>query len=103
MSQYGLSALMEAMKQSESAEKSAQAEQDLMESIADDEVKRLIMGDDTVENDMEGNGIGHEEEKELEDFIKKIPASEDDAAEEEEVEEALTLLEGLTESLAKED
>ena len=103
MSNYGLSALMEAMKQSETAEKSAQAEEKLMESIADDEVKRLIMGDDTVENDMDGNGIGHEEEEELEDFIKKIPASEDTATEEEDVEEALTLLEGLTESLTKED
>ena len=106
---YGLSGLMEAMKQSETAEAALEAELSLMESVADDEVKRLILGDDTVENDMEGNGIGEEERKKLEDFIKKIPESTDnmniydDEELEEEIEETMSLLEACSKEMEEDD
>lgn len=99
---YGLSGLMEAMKQSETAIAALESELSLMESVETDEVKRLILGDDTVENDMAGNGIDEAEREKLEEFIKKIPESkdvaniEDDEELEEELEETMSLLESYT-------
>lgn len=102
---FGLNILFEAIKQSESAEKELDNEMKLMESVTDDEIKRLVVGDDSIENDMEGNGIDEEEEKRLEEFISKIPLTKDiefeDTDDEEEADEVtmetLALLESTLE------
>ena len=54
---YGLSCLMEALKQSETMENALNAELELMEGSAASDVKELFIGDDSVENDMDGNGM----------------------------------------------
>lgn len=102
---YGLSCLMEAMKQSESAEAAMDSEMRLMESSAEDDVRELFIGEDSVENDMNGNGIDEAEKEKLEDFISQIPLSKDAKVPEDEedvsedVAEALNLLESCTNSI----
>lgn len=93
---YGLSGLMEAMKQSESAEMAMVAEMNLMENATGDDVKDLFIGEDSVENDMAGNGMGEDERKKIEDFISKIPPSKDAADMQEGLEETMNLLESYT-------
>lgn len=88
---YGLSSLMEALKQSETMENALNAEMELMEGAATDDVRDLFIGEDSVENDMTGNGMSEKEKKEIDDFISKIPPSKD-AADDEGVEEALNLV-----------
>lgn len=101
---YGLNMLMEAMKSSEEAEAALEAEMELMGSTADDEVKRLIIGDDSVENDMEGHGMTEERRKKLEDFIDKIPVTKGDRMDDEEtMESMMAALESCTNELKEED
>lgn len=88
---YGLSSLMEALKQSETMENALNAEMELMEGAVTDDVRDLFIGEDSVENDMTGNGMSEKEKKEIDDFISKIPPSKD-AASDEGVEEALNLV-----------
>lgn len=101
---YGLNMLMEAMKSSEEAEAALEAEMELMSSTADDEVKRLIIGDDSVENDMEGRGMTEEKRKKLEEFIDKIPVTKGDHLDDEEaMESMMAALESCTNDLKEED
>lgn len=92
---YGLSCLMEALKQSETMENALIAELELMEGSAASDVKELFIGDDSVENDMSGNGMSEKEKKEIDDFISKIPPSKD-AVSDEGVAETMNLLESLS-------
>lgn len=97
---YGLGVLMEAMKQSEAAEAALEAETNLMDDVADDEVKRLIIGDDSVENDMDGHGLSEEKKKRLEEFIDKIPRTTTDKLDDTEiVENMMVALEECTQDL----
>lgn len=101
---YGLNMLMEAMKSSEAAEAALEAEMTLMDESADDEVKRLMIGDDSVENDMEGNGMSEDEKKKLEDFIDKIPqTSADNLDDEETMESMMAALEACDRDCEKEE
>lgn len=101
---YGLNMLMEAMKSSEEAEAALEAEMELMGGTADDEVKRLIIGDDSVENDMEGHGMTEERRKKLEEFIDKIPVTKGDRMDDEEtMESMMAALESCTNELKEED
>lgn len=100
MSSYGLNMLMEAMKESEAAQIALEAESDLMDDTADDEVKRLIIGEDSVENDMDGHGISEEKRKRLEDFIESIPRTKTDKLDDEETMETMMyMLESCTNDL----
>lgn len=102
-STYGLNMLMEAMKSSEAAEAALEEELSLMDDSADDEVKRMMIGDDSVENDMEGNGMSEEERKKLEDFIDKIPqTTTDNLGDEEAMETMMAALEACTADCDKE-
>lgn len=92
---HGLSALMEAVNHSERSEKEGEEMTEMLEQSigADDAVVGCLMdddddeGDDSVEGDMSGNGVGDEEQ--MEKLLAKIPPS-DEAMEEQ--------IEGLTES-----
>lgn len=92
---HGLSALMEAVNHSERSEKEGEEMTEMFEQSigADDAVVGCLMdddddeGDDSVEGDMSGNGVGDEEQ--MEKLLAKIPPS-DEAMEEQ--------IEGLTES-----
>lgn len=88
---HGLSALMEAVKHSERSEKEGEELTEAFEQSIDDTVVGCLMGeddeDDSVEDDMNGNGVGDDDE--MEKLLAKIPPS-DEAMEEQ--------IEGLTES-----
>lgn len=92
---HGLSALMEAVNHSERSEKENDEMLEAFEQSigADDAVVGCLMddeedeGEDSVEDDMNGNGVGDDEE--MEKLLAKIPPS-DEAMEEQ--------IEGLTES-----
>lgn len=107
MALYGLDALMEAIHQSEHVENVTEAHVALFESATDEEVKRLIIGDDSVENDLEGKGLTKKEEDALNKFIEKIPTTEEDGVggvddiTEDEVEETMSLLESLHEEITE--
>lgn len=92
---YGLSCLMEALKQSETMENALNAELELMENSATGDIKELFIGTDSVENDMNGNGMSEKEKKEIDDFISKIPPSKD-AIDNEGVAETMSLIESFT-------
>lgn len=91
---HGLSALMEAVNHSERSEKESDEMLEAFEQSigADDAVVGCLMDDDgeeedSVEDDMSGNGVG--DDGEMEKLLAKIPPS-DEAMEEQ--------IEGLTES-----
>ena len=101
---YGLNMLMEAMKSSEAAEAALEAEMNLMDNAANDEVKRLIIGDDSVENDMAGYGMSEEKRKNLEDFIDNIPPTKTDKlGDEETMEIMMVALEACTDNCKEEE
>ena len=95
---YGLNTLMEAIHQSEHAEHIADAHVALFESAAD-----------SVESDLDGNGMTKKEADALNKFIEKIPTTkEEDIGDveeitEEEVTETMALLESLQEELDGEE
>lgn len=91
---HGLSALIEAVNHSERSEKESDEMLEAYEQSigADDAVVGCLMddedeGEDSVEDDMSGNGVGDDEE--MKRLLAKIPPS-DEAMEEQ--------IEGLTES-----
>lgn len=101
---YGLNMLMEAMKSSEAAEAALETEMSLMNNAADDEVKRLIIGEDSVENDMAGHGMSEEKKKKLEDFINNIPKTKSDNLDDTETMETMLIaLENCTQELNEEE
>lgn len=106
---YGLNTLMEAIHQSEHAEHIADAHVALFESAADDDIKSALIGDDSVESDLDGNGMTKKEADALNKFIEKIPTTkEEDIGDveeitEEEVAETMALLESLQEELDEEE
>lgn len=81
---HGLSALMEACRQSENAEVSNESLFESFDEKIDDDVKACLTGDDpdddvlddSVESDMAGNGIGTDDEK-MEKLLNKIPPSDE--------------------------
>lgn len=73
---HGLSALMEACKLSERAEEEDNSLIEAFEAAIDDDIKNAVtnnMLDDSVESDMDGEGVG--DDKEMEDLLAKIPPS----------------------------
>ena len=84
---YGLSALMESITRSETTQRQNDQLMGLFEATVSDDIATMVTGDDyslndedSVENDMAGNGIGYEEEKKLEKIIDTIPEDETDSA-----------------------
>lgn len=85
-SNYGFTALMESIQQSETAQKGNDKLKSLMEATVSDDVAAMVTGDDysleddedSVEKDMAGRGIGYEDEKKLKKLIATIPEDEDD-------------------------
>ena len=79
---FGLSALMEATKQSDRNRAGSDALLEAFDDRIDDDVIAAVTGkdDDDLESDMEGDGVGDEEE--MEKLLEKIPPS-DQMAEEE--------------------
>jgi hypothetical protein len=90
---HGLSTLMEAINQSQRAEDSSNEQLAMFEEAIDDDIIDALTGDDndTVDDDMEGDGVG--DEAEMEKLLAKIPPS-DEMAEDE--------VENLTESFIPE-
>ena len=73
---HGLSALMEACKLSEAAEKEDDSLIEAFEAAIDDDIKNAVtnnMLDDSVESDMDGEGVG--DDSEMEELLSKIPPS----------------------------
>jgi uncharacterized protein with von Willebrand factor type A (vWA) domain len=94
---HGLSALMEATKQTENAETENEKLTEAFESAIDDDIKDMLTGgamDDEVENDIEGEGIGDEEE--MEKLLASIPPS--DANMEDDIEDITEGFFGNTEN-----
>lgn len=89
---YGLSSLMEAINQSQRAEDSSDAQAAMFEEAIDDDIINALTGDDSVEDDMDGDGVG--DDAEMEKLLAKIPPS-DDMTEDE--------MDELTESFIPED
>ena len=91
---HGLSALMEAVNMSKRAEDSSDELLEAFESAIDEDIIGCLVDedgdatDDTVENDMNGDGIGSEDEK-MEKLLSKIPPADEDIEDQ---------LENLTES-----
>lgn len=96
---HGLSALMEACKQSENAEIASESLLESYQDSIDDDIKACMTGDDcdksddSVESDMAGNGIG-DDDKKMEELLKSIPPS-DEGIEDQ--------IQALTESLIPSD
>jgi hypothetical protein len=77
---HGLSTLMESIHQTESYEKSNDKLMEMMEGVIDDGIMEAVTGediidpiDDSVNSDMDGNGIGSEEEEALDRILDNIP------------------------------
>ncbi len=75
---YGLSTLMEAINHSQRAEDSSDQLAATFEEAIDDDIIKYVTGDDDdeVEDDMDGDGIG-EEDEEMERLLAKIPPSDE--------------------------
>lgn len=84
MANYGLTALMESINRSETAQKQNDKLMVLFESVADDDIASKVTGEDyelsedSVVNDMAGQGIGYKDEKKLEKLIATIPEDDSD-------------------------
>lgn len=97
MANYGLSALMEGIRHSEHAITENGKLYALFEGSVPDHVASAVTGDnydlmdgeDSVENDLAGKGIGYDEETKLKKLIDTIPEdnSEDDEIDEDEIKE----------------
>ena len=80
---HGLSALMEAVNMSKRAENSSEELLEAFESAIDEDIIGFLTDEDsdatedTVENDMSGNGIGTDDEK-MEKLLSKIPPADED-------------------------
>lgn len=89
---HGLSALMEACKQSERADNKSESLYEAFESAIDDDIIAAVTGsnvtDDSVEADMDGEGVNDEK---MEKLLEKIPPSDETVSDdvEELVEESL--------------
>lgn len=81
MASYGLNALMECIAQEQSTQQKNDTLQTLFENEVPDRVTSLLMEadygldpeTDSVNNDMEGHGIGYGEEQKLNEVLDKIP------------------------------
>lgn len=85
MANYGLTALMEGIRQSESTDAKNDKLFTLFEATSiDDRVASMVTGDsydleeDSVEKDMSGHGIGYDEEEKIKKLIDKIPEDDDE-------------------------
>jgi hypothetical protein len=85
---------MEAVNLGQRAEDKSNELYDLMEGAIDDDIIAAVTGEDndSVDNDMNGDGVGDEEE--MEKLLEKIPPS-DEMAEDE--------VENITESFVPDD
>ena len=74
---HGLSALMEACKMSERSENADEEMMEAMSEIDDDLISAMTDGEleDSVENDMAGEGVG--DDAEMEKLLEKIPPSDE--------------------------
>lgn len=80
---HGLSALMEACNYSKRMEDSNDSLIEAFESSIDDDIKDAVTGgnlDDTVEKDMDGEGVGDDDE--IKKLVDKIPPADQDINEE---------------------
>ena len=80
---HGLSALMEACNYSKRMEDSNDSLIEAFESSIDDDIKDAVTGgnlDDTVEKDMDGEGVGDDDE--IRKLVDKIPPADQDINEE---------------------
>ncbi len=95
---HGLSALMEAVNHSKRANDESNQLTAMFEEAIDDDIIRAVTGkdEDSVETDMDGEGIG-EDDEEMEALLSKIPPSDDLD------EENLDALEEACESLIPEE
>lgn len=91
---HGLSALMEACKQSENAEVEENALFEAFDEAIDEDIRACLTGEDTVEEDMEGDGLDDEDDEKMEKLLKTIPPS-DEGIEDQ--------IEALTESMVPSD
>lgn len=80
MAIFGFSALMESMHESVNQEAKSEEMFELFEASVPDDIKSEItdgeisdVPEDSVEDDMDGNGIGSDEEKTIAKLISKIP------------------------------
>jgi len=75
---HGLSTLMEAINQSKRANDESDKLTAMFEEAIDDDVIKLATGKDvdSVESDMDGDGIG-EDDEEMEKLLSKIPPSDE--------------------------
>lgn len=69
---FGFNTLMEAMNKS-AAEQAFDPIFEAATELDDDDVKELFIGGDSVEDDMDGNGISDADEARYEELLKKIP------------------------------
>lgn len=80
---HGLSALMEAVSLSKNAEETSDNLMVAFEEAIDEDVIGCLTGDesgvgeDSVDSDMNGNGIGDEDSK-MQELLDKIPPSDED-------------------------
>ena len=74
---HGLSTLMEAINMSKRSNDESDKLTAMFEEAIDDDIIKMATGkdDDTVENDMEGDGVGDDEE--MEELLSKIPPSDE--------------------------
>lgn len=80
---HGLSALMEATSYSRTAEVENDSLMELFEGSIDDDIIDAVTGgnlEDTVEKDIDGEGVGDDEE--IAKLISKIPPADEDIDEE---------------------
>ena len=80
MSRFGLSALLEACKKTakEEAELDIATDMIIGESVTSDDIKKLFIGDGSVESEMEGESLTEEEEEKLAGLLELIPEDSED-------------------------
>lgn len=87
MANYGLSVLMESIKNSETSERQSDKLMFLFESTVSDRTASMVTGEDydipedSVARDDAGYGIGHKEEQRLNQIIDNIPEDTDEDVE----------------------
>lgn len=74
---HGLSALMEACKQSKDAEEKDDALFEAFNEAIDDDIQACLIGEDTVEDDMSGESLDDEDDEKMEKLLKSIPPSDE--------------------------
>lgn len=90
-SNYGLNILMEALHHTESAQNRSNVLTTLFEESIDDDIIGALIDDDTqpsdddtVDNDISGNGIGIDEENKIKELVDNLPESPTDKSPDEE-------------------